>query len=90
MKFVVRGEHVRHQVEVCWNDGQIEGDSRLVEELQALDGVAEPVASTTDGVQYASLATHEAALDTITYWMQVVTAVEGDIPEGLTEADYLG
>ena len=89
MKFVVKGEHMGRRVEVSWRDGQIEGDDRLVEELLALDGVEEPVGTTTEGHRFASLATHEAALDTITYWVNVVTAVEGDIPEGLTEADYL-
>lgn len=90
MKFLVRGEHDGNRVEVTWEDGHLEGDPGLVRELRALDGVEEPVAAAADGVRYASLATHEAALDTITYWMKVVTAVEGDLPEGSREADYLG
>jgi hypothetical protein len=54
-----------------------------------MDGVGEPVADTPEGMRYASLASPEEALDTITYLMGSVESVMGDLPPGVLEGDYV-
>jgi hypothetical protein len=89
MRFVVRGRHGGRRVSVTWEDGRVSGDEPLVSNVRAMDGVGEPVADTPEGMRYASLATPEEALDTITYLMESVESVMGDLPPGVVEGDYV-
>ena len=90
MRFTVRGLHRDRPVVVTWDDGDLDGDATLVAELQALDGVAEPVRTMPDGsLRFVDLADPETALDTIFYVVQRIDDIEGDVPAGVTVEELI-
>lgn len=93
MAFTLVGRWVAHNrrlVTVTWDDGKLSGDPELTVSLRALDGSGE-VVGFDDGNHelVADLSSPSLALETISYWMGEVLAIDGEIPPDVSVGDYL-